>query len=237
LKKAFTLIELLIVVAIIAILAAIAVPNFLEAQTRAKIARVQSDQRTYSTALETYYIDNNSYPVYFQTGMKVGNGFPYTAVPANVNNYNAAIKLAASQPETPEKEIPSFAVTTLGGGVAIGLTTPVSYLNTYPADAFANYKGATFAYVQGTAGFIVFSPGADGSFQLDADTANASVGNDNAAEYIVNGGQSLPSPFLLTGPTGSAPKPTGYAGGGTASFTYDATNGTASAGDVYKVKG
>jgi len=40
---AFTLIELLIVVAIIAILSAIAVPNFLEAQTRSKVSRTQAD--------------------------------------------------------------------------------------------------------------------------------------------------------------------------------------------------
>jgi prepilin-type N-terminal cleavage/methylation domain-containing protein len=55
--KAFTLIELLIVVAIIAILAAIAVPNFLEAQTRSKISRVKADMRTIATALEMYYTD------------------------------------------------------------------------------------------------------------------------------------------------------------------------------------
>ncbi len=42
--KAFALIELPIVVAIIAILAAIAVPNFLEAQMRAKISKVKTDQ-------------------------------------------------------------------------------------------------------------------------------------------------------------------------------------------------
>ena len=59
---AFTLIELLIVVAIIAILAAIAVPNFLEAQTRAKVSRAKSDLRTLATGLEAYRIDNNNYP-------------------------------------------------------------------------------------------------------------------------------------------------------------------------------
>ncbi len=61
--RAFTLIELLIVVAIISLLAAIAVVNFLEAQTRAKISRVKSDQRTIVTALESYAVDwNNNYP-------------------------------------------------------------------------------------------------------------------------------------------------------------------------------
>ncbi|MBD3266924.1 prepilin-type N-terminal cleavage/methylation domain-containing protein [bacterium] len=63
-KKAFTLIELLIVVAIIGILAAIAVPNFLNAQIRAKVARTVSDMKTQSTALEMYRLEEGSYPPY-----------------------------------------------------------------------------------------------------------------------------------------------------------------------------
>jgi prepilin-type N-terminal cleavage/methylation domain-containing protein len=57
----FTLIELLIVIAIILILIAIALPNFLEAQIRAKVARVEADLRTVTIALETYYLDWGQY--------------------------------------------------------------------------------------------------------------------------------------------------------------------------------
>jgi type II secretion system protein G len=61
-SKAFTLVELLVVVGIIAILAAIAIPNFLEAQTRAKVARAKNDLRVIAMALESFHTDNHRYP-------------------------------------------------------------------------------------------------------------------------------------------------------------------------------
>ena len=52
----------LVVGVIIAILAAISVPNFLEAQIRSKVSRAESDMRSLATALEAYVVDNNAYP-------------------------------------------------------------------------------------------------------------------------------------------------------------------------------
>ncbi len=61
---AFTLIELLIVIAIILILIAIALPNFLAAQLRAKVTQVQAELRTLSIGVESYATDYNSaYPI------------------------------------------------------------------------------------------------------------------------------------------------------------------------------
>ncbi|MFH1742775.1 MAG: prepilin-type N-terminal cleavage/methylation domain-containing protein [bacterium] len=61
-KSAFTLIELLITVAIIGILAAVALPNFLNAQIRSKIAEAEAEMRNIETALESYRLDNEIYP-------------------------------------------------------------------------------------------------------------------------------------------------------------------------------
>jgi len=61
--SAFTLIELLIVVAIIGILAAIAVPNFLNAQIRAKLASTYASMKSIQTAVAQYQMDNNIPPI------------------------------------------------------------------------------------------------------------------------------------------------------------------------------
>jgi len=58
----FTLIELLIVIAIILILIGIALPNFLEAQVRAKVAQAKGNARTIGSAMETYLLDFKMYP-------------------------------------------------------------------------------------------------------------------------------------------------------------------------------
>lgn len=59
---AFPLIELLIVMAILAILAAIVIPNLLEAQIRAKVSRAKSDFRAVAAALDSYAVDWSAYP-------------------------------------------------------------------------------------------------------------------------------------------------------------------------------
>jgi prepilin-type N-terminal cleavage/methylation domain-containing protein len=55
----FTLVEIMIVVAIIALLAAIAVPGFLRARKRSQASRVINDLRLIDSAVDQYAIENN----------------------------------------------------------------------------------------------------------------------------------------------------------------------------------
>jgi prepilin-type N-terminal cleavage/methylation domain-containing protein len=110
-NRAFTLIELLIVVAIIAILAAIAVPNFLEAQIRAKVSRAKADMRSIATAIEAYHVDYTSYvPSTFATSAP-----PDCPQPAT--NEHTAIE---------DRYEP--------------LTTPVAFISSVPNDAFGDLR-------------------------------------------------------------------------------------------------
>src|SRR5438128_2256871 len=58
----FTLIELLIVVAIIGLLASIALPNLMRAMNKAKQARTLADMKAIGNAMESYAVENNTYP-------------------------------------------------------------------------------------------------------------------------------------------------------------------------------
>ena len=58
-RGGFTLVEIMIVVAIIALLAAIAVPNFLRARKRSQAARCLEDLRIIDSAIDQYAIENN----------------------------------------------------------------------------------------------------------------------------------------------------------------------------------
>jgi prepilin-type N-terminal cleavage/methylation domain-containing protein len=113
--RAFTLIELLIVVAIIAILAAIAVPNFLEAQTRAKVSRFMADLRSCATALEAYFVDHNAYPA-----------------PDSVPAVGEASGCPSSWFAPPDGVAEGF--------MSRRLTTPVAYITTLPTDIFTHNR-------------------------------------------------------------------------------------------------
>lgn len=121
-RLAFTLIELLIVVAIIAVLAAIAVPNFLEAQLRAKISRAKSDMRSIAVALESYCVDNNEYPVIDLNADK-------SAFPNNSGKWAGYLKTTITPPST------------ILPAMCLVLTTPVAYITTPPVDPFDQTDG------------------------------------------------------------------------------------------------
>jgi prepilin-type N-terminal cleavage/methylation domain-containing protein len=211
-KKGFTLIELLIVVAIIAILAAIAVPNFLEAQVRAKVSRCKSDLRSMATAIESYYVDNNTYPV---SGA--------AASPTANTNYNAALSATQDPGNTGQLtragQVFTFGARTGSGSQAFAtVTTPIGYVTSYFVDPFANFRSATINYKTNTAAsnWILGCNGpdltAEGLFAHDGTSRIAKQTPPNETSFDL-------TPSVLS-----------------AAYEYDPTNGTISNGDVIRPK-
>lgn len=112
-QAGFSLIELLIVVAIISILASIAVPNFQEAVVRSKTAKFMGDTKAVETAIEAFHADHGKYP-------------PEDRYPpySTVSNWSVEATYPAA------------------GFLSRNLTTPVAYISKLPIDPFPNNNPA-----------------------------------------------------------------------------------------------
>ena len=78
-KRSFTLMELLIVIAIIGVLGALIIPTINQARAKARDARRLQDLRTFQTVLELYYNDNQHYPIW-----EAGGGFQDQAASSTI---------------------------------------------------------------------------------------------------------------------------------------------------------
>lgn len=61
-QAGFTLIEVMVVVAILAILAAVVVPNLMDNPDKARVVKAKADIQTLEAALDMYKLDNFNYP-------------------------------------------------------------------------------------------------------------------------------------------------------------------------------
>jgi prepilin-type N-terminal cleavage/methylation domain-containing protein len=147
-KSAFTLIELIIVISIIAILFIIAEPSYVPAPDRARVSRARADQRSIAVALESYCTDNGAYPA-----MRPMVDF--------TTNIRKLAKIGGANLSTIEPGI--------GESALHGLTTPVAYINALYADPFLHLitkDSISFAYYTDGTGWILISPGPDEDFDI-----------------------------------------------------------------------
>lgn len=221
LKRGFSLIELMVVIAILTLLATIAIPNLLDAQVRSRVAKAHSDMADLSRAIEAYFIDHRVYPATDHSLASEGGWGANRGV-------SDASDVFLRQPTFRHAEDPDQ-------GLA-QLTTPIAYINTYPTDPFSPANNATFSYstpdefslgpgVNGR-GWVMWSLGPGGSYATDNGSGYAGpvplvnvgvAGQTRVAASFYNPKDYIPSD-TLTG------------------ILYDPTNGLRSPGIITRFK-
>lgn len=131
-KKGFTLVELLVVVAIIGILAAVSVVALNTARARARDSRRVADVRQMQTALELYYNDMGTYPATAAAGgeIKASTTVYMSQIPTPPSPHDggctAANNLYAYAIQGEGTTNPSYTITYCLGAATGGLTAGVS---------------------------------------------------------------------------------------------------------------
>jgi type IV pilus assembly protein PilA len=102
LQKGFTLIELMIVVAIIGLLAALAIPNFLKFQARAKTSEAKTNLKALYTAQRSFFAEHDAYATAFDSvgfAPERGNRYAYwIAATGNFNDRSGSTEVTGATP-------------------------------------------------------------------------------------------------------------------------------------------
>jgi prepilin-type N-terminal cleavage/methylation domain-containing protein len=121
-RRAFTLIELLIVVAIIGILAAIAIPNFLNAQIRAKTARCYADMKALGNTIEMLRMDKGVMLIdWWDDDLEAGH-----------ERLRSVFNMVGAGPDFSARG---------NDAVLAPLTSPIAYMTAIPIDPFQSPAG------------------------------------------------------------------------------------------------
>lgn len=203
--RGFTLIELLIVIAIILILIAIALPNFLEAQERAKVARAKGNLRSMLTAAHEHYLQYNFLYSDFndQVDLRITSRNKSTGSPV--------LPCPTDAPEPTSTGGLTFLVSQRGNygqGLHCPLTSPIHFLD---ADQFTD-------------------PWSDGTVPIGYDSRRTTtVGDDTKILFL--GAYFVAGPDHIAGHWYRAYSGNTTGKG----LSYAPTNGTRSEGDLWSV--